>query len=163
MGDSQLTDIREASNQVGDTDVVMETIVAPERPRSWKDCLIGTGLRASDTKGSSVNGIPVIDFFEQVNKLVIQDMEHQIGGMIGRVAKLDFSTDNGVRGKFTRIVVYINLGKALISEVLINGVLQEIEYEHLPTMCFSCGHYRHIQDICPRLASEQPEARGGAL
>ncbi|MBA0821748.1 hypothetical protein Goarm_018588 [Gossypium armourianum] len=47
----------------------------------------------------------------------------EIGGMIGRVAKLDFNTDNGVRARFARMVVYVNLGKALISQVLINGVL----------------------------------------
>ncbi|KAG4129861.1 hypothetical protein ERO13_D09G106350v2 [Gossypium hirsutum] len=47
----------------------------------------------------------------------------EIGGMIGRVAKLDFNFDNGVRGKFVRMEIYFNLGKALISQVLINGVL----------------------------------------
>ncbi|MBA0739954.1 hypothetical protein Gogos_013179 [Gossypium gossypioides] len=57
----------------------------------------------------------------------------EIEGMIGRVAKLDFNTNNGVRGRFTRMALYVNLGKALISQVLINGVLQRIEYEYLPT------------------------------
>ncbi|KAH1055068.1 hypothetical protein J1N35_033133 [Gossypium stocksii] len=79
----------------------------------------------------------------------------EIGGMIGRVAKLDFNTDNGVRGRFARMAVYVNLGEALISQVLINGVLQRIEYEYLPTVCFSYGHYGHSQDICPKLMNVQ--------
>ncbi|MBA0739952.1 hypothetical protein Gogos_013177, partial [Gossypium gossypioides] len=57
----------------------------------------------------------------------------EIGGMIGRVAKLDFNTDNGVWGKFARMAIYFNLGKGLISQVLINGVLQRIGYEYLST------------------------------
>ncbi|PPS19840.1 hypothetical protein GOBAR_AA00714 [Gossypium barbadense] len=48
-------------------------------------------------------------------------------------AKLDFNTYNGVRGRFARMTVYVNLGKALTSKVLINGIPQRIEYEHLPT------------------------------
>lgn len=83
--------------------------------------------------------------------------------MVGRVAKLDFNTNNGVRGKFARMVMYVNCGKALISQVQIYGVVQKIEYEHLPTVCFSSGHDKQIQDICPRLASEQPKAMGGAV
>ncbi|KAG8482418.1 hypothetical protein CXB51_024080 [Gossypium anomalum] len=51
---------------------------------------------------------------------------------------------------FARMTVYVNLGKALTSKVLINGIPQRIEYEHLPTACFSCGHYGHKQDICPK-------------
>ncbi|KAK5802070.1 hypothetical protein PVK06_029651 [Gossypium arboreum] len=53
--------------------------------------------------------------------------------MVGTVAKLDFNTYNGVRGRFARMTVYVNLGKALTSKVLINGIPQRIEYEHLPT------------------------------
>ncbi|MFQ6643133.1 hypothetical protein Gotur_017314 [Gossypium turneri] len=165
---------------VGNADVVMEAVLAVKRPRSWKDRLIGTDLRAEDrtetsTKDeddddldlldedivrSSMNGILAIEFSDWINKLLIKDMEHkvqpglpghmykrkilwEIGEMIGRVAKLDFNTNNGVRGKFTRIALYINLEKALISQVLINGALQRIEYEYLPTVCFSYGHYGH--------------------
>ncbi|KAH1122954.1 hypothetical protein J1N35_006114 [Gossypium stocksii] len=44
----------------------------------------------------------------------------EIGGIVGR-------------GRFARMMVYVNLGKALTSKVLINGIPQRIEYEHLPT------------------------------
>ncbi|KAH1131347.1 hypothetical protein J1N35_002725 [Gossypium stocksii] len=47
----------------------------------------------------------------------------EIGATIGKVAKLYFNTDNGVRGRFARMAVFVNLDKPLISQVLINGVI----------------------------------------
>lgn len=47
----------------------------------------------------------------------------EIGGMLRKVAKLDFNIENGVRGKFALMVVYINLEKALISQVMVNGLV----------------------------------------
>lgn len=43
--------------------------------------------------------------------------------MVRKVVKLDFNIDNGVRGRFARMAVYVNLKKALISQVLVNGIL----------------------------------------
>ncbi|MBA0629084.1 hypothetical protein Godav_023696 [Gossypium davidsonii] len=192
--DSRLPIGGEANPKDGAIDVAMKVVLTPDRPRSWKDRLIGTGLRADDkteisTKDeddnlhllnenivrSSVNSIPIIDFSGRVNLLLIKDMEHtvslwrpnqpfrlmdiengyylakfqnlgdfekpypnmvmawiwlpglprhmykrkiiwEIWGMIGRVTKLDFNIDNGVRGRFARMTVYVNLGKALISQ-----------------------------------------------
>lgn len=48
------------------------------------------------------------------------------------------------------MVVFVNLDEPLISQVLINGATQRIEYEHLPTVCFQCGHYGHTKEICPK-------------
>ncbi|KAL4312880.1 hypothetical protein GQ457_01G005440 [Hibiscus cannabinus] len=73
-----------------------------------------------------------------------------IGSQIGNVIKIDFQTDNGCRGRFARMAVNINLKKPLVSKLMINGRLQIIEYESLPTVCFSCGIYGHLQDICPK-------------
>ncbi|KAG8493210.1 hypothetical protein CXB51_010587 [Gossypium anomalum] len=38
-----------------------------------------------------------------------------IGSRIGKVTKFDFKTDNRTRGRFARMVVFINLDKPLIS------------------------------------------------
>ncbi|PPS05353.1 hypothetical protein GOBAR_AA15304 [Gossypium barbadense] len=82
QSNSQLPKGGVANNQEGDADVVMEAVLLPDRPRSWKDRLIGRGLRIDDktetstkeeddddldlpdedTVRSSVNGIPTIDF-----------------------------------------------------------------------------------------------------
>ncbi|MBA0712682.1 hypothetical protein Golax_011764 [Gossypium laxum] len=72
----------------------------------------------------------------------------EIGGMVGKVAKLDFNTDSKARGRYASMAIYINLEKPLISMVLINGKDQRIQYESLPVVCFSCGRYGHIKENC---------------
>ncbi|KAG8490393.1 hypothetical protein CXB51_013711 [Gossypium anomalum] len=62
-----------------------------------------------------------------------------IGSLIGKVVKLDVQTDNQTRERFARLAVYINLEEPLISQVLVDGVVQRVEYEPLPIICFSCG------------------------
>ncbi|KAK8526984.1 hypothetical protein V6N12_054213 [Hibiscus sabdariffa] len=49
------------------------------------------------------------------------------------------------------MAVSINLRKPLVSKFLINGHLQLLEYESLPTFCFHCGIYSHLKDICLKL------------
>ncbi|KAK8510833.1 hypothetical protein V6N12_009674 [Hibiscus sabdariffa] len=73
-----------------------------------------------------------------------------IGNQIGNVIKINFQTDNSCRGRFARMAVSINLKKPLVSKLMINGRLQIIEYESLPTVCFNYGIYGHLQDICPK-------------
>ncbi|MBA0784977.1 hypothetical protein Gotri_025824, partial [Gossypium trilobum] len=46
------------------------------------------------------------------------------------------------------MAVYVNLDKPLVSQVLINGKIQRIEYEFLPMVCFHYGHYRHLKEVC---------------
>ncbi|KAG8474224.1 hypothetical protein CXB51_033548 [Gossypium anomalum] len=72
-----------------------------------------------------------------------------IGSLIGSVVKLDLQTDNRTRGRFARLAVFINLDEPLVSQVLVKGVVQRVEYEALPTVCFSCGKYGHVKELCP--------------
>ncbi|TYI56083.1 hypothetical protein E1A91_D11G185000v1 [Gossypium mustelinum] len=53
----------------------------------------------------------------------------EIGGMIGKVSKIDFNTDSRMRGKFARMKVYV-------------------EFESLTVICFGCGRYDHLKDVC---------------
>ncbi|MBA0612867.1 hypothetical protein Godav_013416 [Gossypium davidsonii] len=124
-------------------------------------------LLESDIVRSSINGIPSIHFSERVNQLLIKDMArtvvikllgrnigysalyNTVWVTIGKVVKLDFNTDAGVRGRFTRMTVCMNLEKPLVSQVLVTRVIQQVKYEYLPTVCFSCGHYSHIKEFCP--------------
>ncbi|MBA0832731.1 hypothetical protein Goarm_017099 [Gossypium armourianum] len=41
------------------------------------------------------------------------------------------------------------IGKPLVSQVLVNSVLQRVEYESLPTIRYTCGKYGHTKEICP--------------
>ncbi|MBA0707771.1 hypothetical protein Golax_019786 [Gossypium laxum] len=73
----------------------------------------------------------------------------EIGGLIGKVAKLDMNTDNIVRGRFVRMVMYVNLDEQLVSQVLVIGKIQRVKYEFLPIVCFHCGRYSHVKEVCP--------------
>ncbi|KAL4303003.1 hypothetical protein GQ457_10G018810 [Hibiscus cannabinus] len=75
----------------------------------------------------------------------------ELGECIGRVIKLDYQTERGRRGRFARMAVSIDLNKPLISKLVVNGRIQLIEYESLPTICFNCGKYGHVNENCPEL------------
>ncbi|PPD87757.1 hypothetical protein GOBAR_DD15301 [Gossypium barbadense] len=85
------------------------------------------------------------------NKKILEE----IGGLIGKVTKLNINTDNGLRGWFARMAIFVNLDKLLISKILINGNLQRIEYEFLSSICFSCGRYGHVKELCPISAGDK--------
>ncbi|MBA0729233.1 hypothetical protein Golax_022555 [Gossypium laxum] len=76
----------------------------------------------------------------------------EIGGLIGKVAKLDMNMDNRVRDRFARMAVYVNLDKPLV-----NGKMQRVEYEFLPTICFHRGRYGHVK---PTIVSHLPSEPG---
>ncbi|KAK8486076.1 hypothetical protein V6N11_050222 [Hibiscus sabdariffa] len=78
-----------------------------------------------------------------------------IGARIGTVVKIDYQTDYGRRGKFACMVVNINLGKPLVSKIAINGEIQCVEYESLPMVCFKCGLYGHVSDLCSQVADSE--------
>ncbi|PPD79318.1 hypothetical protein GOBAR_DD23759 [Gossypium barbadense] len=205
--------------------MVMKPIPITGKPRSWKDCLVGTGFRAeerSETSGSLdddrdfefseadivrslVNGILSIKFSERVNQILTKNMSRivvvkllrrstgylmlhnknpedfekvlcqgqwivygqyltlpnlpghmykkkvlgDIRRTIGKVAKLDFNKDTGVQARFAGMTMYVNLEKW-------------VEYEYLPTVCFSYRHYGHVKVLCPNEVKrlEDSEARG---
>ncbi|MFQ6621627.1 hypothetical protein Gotur_002144 [Gossypium turneri] len=72
----------------------------------------------------------------------------EIESLIGKVTKLEFKTDCGLRERFARMAVFINLDKLLIPHVLVNGTVQCVEYESLPAIYFSCNRHSHVHDIC---------------
>ncbi|KAK9027648.1 hypothetical protein V6N11_067473 [Hibiscus sabdariffa] len=83
-----------------------------------------------------------------------------IGNQIGSVIKIDLQTDNGRYGRFARLAVSLNLHHPHISKLIINGHTQVVEYESRPTVCFSCGIYGHLKDICPKLKDSDPPTSG---
>ncbi|XP_016665736.1 uncharacterized protein [Gossypium hirsutum] len=72
----------------------------------------------------------------------------EIGELVGKVVKLDMNTDSRTRGLFARMAVYVNLEKPLVSQILVNGRTQMVEYESLSTIYFHCGRYGHVENMC---------------
>ncbi|KAK8993907.1 hypothetical protein V6N11_008121 [Hibiscus sabdariffa] len=72
-----------------------------------------------------------------------------IGEYLGPFVKIDYQAERGRRGRSAWMIVKVDLRKPLISKLVINGNIQIVEYESLPTVRFKCGKYRHLQDSCP--------------
>ena len=66
-----------------------------------------------------------------------------IGQMVGRVFRIDYNTETTVRGKFARIAVEIPLDKPLVSQFVLDGKVQRVEYDPdhmlLVWKIWSCG------------------------
>ena len=73
---------------------------------------------------------------------------HKIGQKIGRVIKVDSTTENVERGQYTRMCVEVDLTKPLLSKFRLNGRVWGIQYEGLKMICFKCGKQGHKEDIC---------------
>ncbi|XP_040967803.1 uncharacterized protein [Gossypium hirsutum] len=43
----------------------------------------------------------------------------------------------------------------LIGKVLVDGIAQRVEYEALPTVCFTCGRYGQVKEMCNSAVSSQ--------
>ena len=63
----------------------------------------------------------------------------KIGKAIGLVLRIDANTVNGVRGRFARMCLQVNLDKPLIRKIYISKIEQCVQYEGINALCFSCG------------------------
>ncbi|MBA0563187.1 hypothetical protein Golob_008185, partial [Gossypium lobatum] len=79
----------------------------------------------------------------------------EIGRLVGRVAKLDFNTVNRTRGRFARMVIYVNLDKLIVSHIRINEEMQKVVYESLPIIFFTYGRYGHFKELCPMVVESR--------
>lgn len=61
---------------------------------------------------------------------------------------------NGMRGRFARICVQVNLEKPLIKKVYLGKLEQSVLYEGINTLCFACRRIRHKREACPYVIKE---------
>ncbi|CAN1141827.1 hypothetical protein LINPERHAP2_LOCUS12708 [Linum perenne] len=95
-----------------------------------------------------------------------------LGNLVGKTVKIDFNTQTAKRGKFARIAIEIDLDKPLPPVVLLDGTIQQIEYENLPREAAgsheppaadSFGPWMMASRRSRRPAKESGEKRKGAL
>ncbi|XP_012448856.1 uncharacterized protein At4g02000 [Gossypium raimondii] len=109
--------------------------------QKWKPNFHPTmGTIASIAVWIQLLGLPLEYFNEEV--LV------KVGKLVGRPIKLDSNTVYTTRGKFARIYIEIDLSKPLIPSIRIGNFVQNIEYEGLHNICFSCGCFGHRTEAC---------------
>ncbi|XP_028086504.1 uncharacterized protein LOC114287372 [Camellia sinensis] len=71
-----------------------------------------------------------------------------IAKALGVPLKVDINIAMVARGKYARVCVEIDLQKPLISHFTIGKYTYGVKYEHLHSLCFSCGRVGHRQESC---------------
>ena len=94
-------------------------------------------------------GLP-IEFYEPT-------ILKKIGRAIGPVLRIDSYTANGVRGRFARLCVQVNIEQPLINTVKIGKMVQLVQYEGINMLCFACGRLGHRKENCPALIRSSVE------
>lgn len=107
----------------------------------WEPTLSPSNLEIKQVYGwVRLPGLP----YHYYHKSIIR----AIGEVIGQVLKIDYNTEGFAKARFARLAVKLDLTKPLVSKINLDGVTQLVEYEGLPTICYSCGRYGHLQEAC---------------
>lgn len=86
-----------------------------------------------------------------LSELLDEEILSSIGDMVGRTVKVDPLSLTGLRSKFARVCVEVDLVIPLIPSLTVLDMPQRVEYEGLHLICFQCGKYGHRGDDCPPL------------
>lgn len=71
---------------------------------------------------------------------------YHLSKVLGTPLKIDVNMAMVARGKYARVCVEMDLHKSLISHLTIGRYHYVVEYEHLHTLCFSCGRVGHRKE-----------------
>ncbi|PKU71415.1 hypothetical protein MA16_Dca004257 [Dendrobium catenatum] len=78
----------------------------------------------------------------------------RIASKVGTPYFIDGNMFQWSRREYTRVCVHIKLDETLPLGVWVEGNLgkfyQNIEYEKLPTFCFTCGNIGHLKEDCSK-------------
>ncbi|CAN1146163.1 hypothetical protein LINPERHAP2_LOCUS15091, partial [Linum perenne] len=93
-------------------------------------------------------------------RLLIQYFNHttvsRISNYIGRTARLDLATQEGVRARYVGVCVEVDLSKPLLRKYVIDDRTFHVEYENLENISFFCGLYGNQETACPELVEPEP-------
>ncbi|KAI7979724.1 hypothetical protein LOK49_Contig267G00002 [Camellia lanceoleosa] len=113
--------------------------------RSFKQALLRSRFNETETERSFDCEAAYLSSDEEMENE--KDTEEAM--VLGTPLKIDINTAMAARGKYARVCVEMDLRKPLISHLTIGRYHYVVEYEHLHTLCFSCGRVGHRKDRCP--------------
>ncbi|KAH1105778.1 hypothetical protein J1N35_009546 [Gossypium stocksii] len=112
--------------------------------------LLGKGVSVQE-EGFRYTEIHIVEDLEFLKGFEILEV---VGGLVEKVAKLDFNNDKKTRGCCAKMTIFVDPDRPLVSQVSVNRELIWVEYKALPTTCFSRGKYGHLKEICTFPATE---------
>ena len=108
----------------------------------------------------STTNVSSIAVWIRLNELPIEYYEvevlKQIGNSVGKVLRIDTHTAAEARGRFARLCIQVDLDKPLVTNILIGGIYQPVNYEGIHRLCFSCGRIGHRKEACPYTIRSTP-------
>ncbi|MBA0573727.1 hypothetical protein Golob_000989, partial [Gossypium lobatum] len=140
----------------------------PQLTISWKDKLLGGHTVVSDSDYSVlsaksdndfellegdvnttiIDGVPAITLSDHIKDFLFREMELTIiVKLLGRKSAVDDYNRVLTQGHW---IVY---GQYLT--VIVDGAVQRVEYEALLTVCFACGKYGHVKEMCPSVVTNK--------
>lgn len=84
-------------------------------------------------------------------EMLDEEILSSMGDLPSRTVKVDSTSLTGLRWRFARVCVEINLGAPLLPSLTVFDGEQKVDYEGLHLICFECGCYGHLVDKCPSL------------
>ncbi|XP_050249035.1 uncharacterized protein LOC126696317 [Quercus robur] len=70
----------------------------------------------------------------------------EIGNAISPILRIDANTASETKGRYARICIQVDINMPMVRRILLEGVIQEVQYEGIYSLCFSCGRVGHRQE-----------------
>ncbi|KAJ4832587.1 hypothetical protein Tsubulata_030788 [Turnera subulata] len=86
----------------------------------------------------------------------------EVCNRIGRMIRIDYSTQKTERGRFAKSAMELDISKPLETETCVDGVWYPIVYESLPQVYFSCGRAGHLMGACTATSHGSAAVNGSA-
>ncbi|KAK3222280.1 hypothetical protein Dsin_009305 [Dipteronia sinensis] len=142
------------NSMTSDSSKILESSVSAKRARAESDVLGRNEVAGDNSKKEpnvETNFMPGEDVIHslpiwvRLSKLPMEwmdsDLLWSIGGMLGKMCKVDPITVNQTRGRFARICVETGISKPFIGALFIEDINIRVEYQSLGLVCFKCGRY----------------------
>ena len=109
----------------------------------------------------STTNVSSIAVWIRLNELPIEYYEvevlKQIRNSVGKALRIDTHIAVEARGCFARLCIQVDLEKPLVTNILIEGIHQPVNYEGIHSLCFSCGRIGHRKEACPYTLRSTPK------
>ncbi|KAL8159842.1 hypothetical protein V2J09_001379 [Rumex salicifolius] len=79
----------------------------------------------------------------------------RVGGIIGKVIRVDATTLKADMGQFVRLGVEVDLAKPILSKFKFMGIIWLIQYEGIRMLYYHCAKVGHTQENCPSNPDKQ--------